>query len=147
MATVRRGAGGFLKYFTPLFALLVLVQVFLAGWGIFGIEEGGLEEAVEEGDLGLHVDFGHILAQLGGLLFLIASLLWWPARKRLLGLYILLVVLLVVQIVLAAAGESVQFLGALHPVNAFVILGLVLYLSWWFWRRREPSASDRPPPA
>jgi thiol:disulfide interchange protein len=46
-------------------------------------------------------------------------------------LSILLPILLIVQSLLPAAG---RWVSALHPVNAFVILGMVGYLSWTFWR-------------
>ena len=132
MASVRRGAGAILRYLTPLLALAVLVQIFLAGAGVFGIEEGqGLEEATS---LDPHRVFGHILTQPVALLTLIIALLWWPRNKRLLGLYVLLFVLFVVQLVLAWAP---QWVAALHPVNAVVILGLLGYLSYVLWRRRD----------
>jgi hypothetical protein len=142
MNAVRRGAGAVLKYLTPLYVLLIIVQVFLAGEGIWGIKEGqGLEDAKS---LDLHRDVGFFLTQLGALVFLILALLWWPRNKRLLGLYILLAVLLFVQSILPSAG---RWVAALHPVNAFVILALVGYLSHWWWRRggveaREPVAAS-----
>jgi len=39
------------------------------------------------------------------------------------------------QEVLAGAGEETAIVGALHPVNALVILGLVIYLAHAAWRR------------
>ena len=130
MAAVRRGAGAILRYLTPLWLLAVLVQIFLAGSGIFGIEEGqGLEEA---DSLDPHRDVGHIIAEIGALLFLILALLWWPRDKRLLGLYIALALLLFpVQVLLAEGG---QWVGAFHPLNGILILGLLAYLSYTMWR-------------
>lgn len=137
MNAVRRGAGAVLKYLTPLYVLLIIVQVFLAGEGIFGIKDGqGLEDAKS---LDLHRDAGFFLAQLGALVFLIVALLWWPRNKRLLGLYILLAVLLFVQSILPSAG---RWVAGLHPLNAFVILALVGYLSHWWWRRGGVEARE-----
>jgi hypothetical protein len=130
---VRRGAGAVLKYLTPLYVVLIIVQVFLAGEGIWGIKEGqALDDAKS---LDLHRDVGFFLAQLGALVFLIFTLVWWPRNKRVMGLYILLVVLLIVQSFLPSAG---RWVAALHPVNAFVILALVGYLSHWWWRPAAP---------
>lgn len=139
MAGVRRGAGAFLRYFTPLLFLAVLVQIFLAGYGVFGIEEGdGLEEA---GSLDAHRDLGFIVGQVGGLLLFVAALIWWPANKRLLGLYVLVALLMsVVQIVLAGGGEWV---GAFHPLNGILILGLLWYLSYRMWRGRAELDEER----
>jgi hypothetical protein len=129
MNAVRRGAGAVLKYLTPLYVLLIVIQIFLAGEGIFGIKDGqGLEDAKS---LDLHRGFGFILTQLGAILFLILALLWWPRNKRFLGLYILLAVLLFVQMILPSAG---RWVAAFHPLNAFVLLGLVGYLSSQWWR-------------
>jgi hypothetical protein len=129
MNAVRRGAGAVLKYLTPLYVVLVIVQVFLAGEGIFGIKDGqSLDDA---NSLNAHRDFGFFLTDLGAIVFLIVTLLWWPRNKRFLGLYILLAVLLFVQAILPSAG---RWVAALHPVNAFVILGLLGYLSSQWWR-------------
>jgi hypothetical protein len=146
MNAVHRGAGAVLKYLTPLYVLLIVLQVYFAGEGIFGIKDGqGLEDAKS---LDLHRGFGFFLADLGALLFLIFALLWWPRNKRMLGLYILLAVLLFVQAALPGAG---RWVAALHPVNAFAILALVGYLSHWWWRRRgnlaEPAAPGPAPAA
>jgi len=130
MESVRRGAGAALRYLTPLYALAVLLQFFFAGSGIFGLDEG--ESVAEEGNaLDLHRDFGWIISNPVALLILLIALLWWPRRKRMLGLYFLLFVLMIVQSFLPEAG---QWVAALHPVNAVVLLALLGYLSYWFWR-------------
>ncbi len=140
MATVRRGARGFLKYFLLLVLLAVVVQVFLAGLGVFGIEEGqGLEEA---SSLDPHRALGFFAAFFGSILILLASLLWWPRDKRLLGWLVLLAVLLFVQLILGGAGESVPFLGGLHALNALVLLGLLGRLSYGLWRGSAAVASE-----
>src|ERR671933_2559098 len=123
MTAVRRVVGAILRYLTPLYILLIFIQVFLAGEGIFGMKEG---QSIDDAkSLDAHRGFGFFLAQLGALVFLILALLWWPRNKRMLGLYILLVVLLIVQSILPSAG---RWVAALHPVNAFAILALVGYL-------------------
>ena len=40
MTGVRRGARAALRYYVPLLFLLVIVQIFLAGEGVFGIRKG-----------------------------------------------------------------------------------------------------------
>jgi hypothetical protein len=129
MNAVRRGAGAVLRYLTPLYILLIFVQVYLAGEGIFGMKEG---QSIEDAkSLDVHRGLGFFLAQLGALVFLILALLWWPRNKKVLGLYILLAVLLFVQAILPSGG---RWVAAFHPVNALVLLGLLGYLSSW-WRR------------
>ncbi|HEX6701535.1 MAG TPA: hypothetical protein VF101_12480 [Gaiellaceae bacterium] len=141
MNAVHRGAGAVLKYLTPLYVVLIIVQVFLAGEGIFGIKDGqGLEDAKS---LDAHRGFGFIIAQPGALLFLIVALLWWPRNKRILGLNILFAVLLIVQSFLPSAG---RWVAALHPLNAFALLALAGYLSHWWWRRGGEAEVREPVP-
>ena len=137
MAGVRRGAGVVLRYLTPLFLIAILVQIFLAGSGIFGIEEG--ETVDEASSLDLHRDFGWTFSHLGGLLLLLVALLWWPRNKRLLGMYVVAAIALIVQPFLAEGG---QWVGAFHPLNGILILGLLGYLSSLWWRRGGEGMAD-----
>ena len=138
MATVRRGARGFLKYLIPLVLLLVLVQIFLAGFGIFGLEEGEALDDVET--LELHRGVGHLLGTFGGILIFLASLIWWPRDKRLLGWFVLTAVLLFVQPIFAVIGG--EFVGGIHALNAMVLVGLLGRLSYLLWRGRAAVASE-----
>jgi hypothetical protein len=135
MDAVRRGAGVFLRFFVPLLLLLVLVQVFLAGWGVFGIEEGqGLEETTA---LDPHRAVGIFLGHLGGLILFLATLAWWPANKRWLGIGLLAGVLLFVQPIFAFIGGV--FVGGIHALNAVILLGLLGSLAGFLWRSRRVS--------
>jgi hypothetical protein len=96
-----------------LFVAAVLVQVFLAGLGIFSAEVG----------FGWHVEFGYTvigLVTLGVLLSAIAGAL--PRREM--GLSLLLLVLYVVQTALPQARASLPAVAALHPVNAVLLFTL-----------------------
>jgi hypothetical protein len=142
MAAVRRGAWVALKYVTTLYFLGVIVQFFLVGYGLFGMKKGSdIEHA---GSLNAHRDFGWALSELGAILMLIVVLLAWPTPRRLLGLWILLIVLAFpVQPILAAAGVDHKWVGMLHPVNALILLGLSgrLAHSARTSRKREESAA------
>ena len=50
-------------------------------------------------------------------------------------------ILLIVQSILPAAG---RWVAALHPVNAFVLLGMAGYLSWALWRGAAVAAEESP---
>jgi hypothetical protein len=82
--------------------------------------------------LDLHRGFGFFIAQPGALLLLIIALLAWFPNRRLRVLSIVLPILLFVQAILPSAS---RWAAALHPVNAFIILGIVGYLSSVLWRR------------
>jgi hypothetical protein len=128
MAGVRRVTRSILRYLYPLYVLLIVLQVYFAGEGIFGAGDSSIEDA---NSLNLHRDFGFFIAQPGALLLLILALLAWMPNTRLRVLSILLPILLIVQSILPSAG---RWVAALHPVNAFIILGLVGYLASSLWR-------------
>jgi hypothetical protein len=141
MAAVRRGAWTGLRWVTSLFFLGVIVQFFLVGIGLFGMKHGATIDNAHS--LNAHRGFGYILTELGAGLMLILVLLAWPKPRRLIGLWILLVVLAFpVQPVLASSGYHHKWLGMLHPVNALLLLGLSGQLARYAWanRRREEGA-------
>ena len=142
MAAVQRGARTGLRYVTALFLLGIVVQFFLVGLGLFGMSAGATIDNAHS--LNAHRDFGWILSEFGGGLLLVLTLLAWPKPPRILGLYVLLVVLAFpVQPVLASSGVHHRFVGMLHPVNALLLLGLSGYLTRCAWatRRSEAPAS------
>jgi len=140
MAAVRRGAWTGLRYVTTLFAVGVVVQFFLVGIGLFGMKHGATIDSAHS--LDAHRAFGYILTEIGGALMLILVLLAWPRPRRLLGLYILLVVLAFpVQPVLASSGYHHKYVGMLHPVNALILLGLSSYLAHYAWATRGEQAT------
>jgi Family of unknown function (DUF6220) len=134
MAGTRRVTRSILRYVYPLYVLAIILQVYFAGEGIFGAGDSSIEDA---NSLNLHRDFGWFISQPIALLLLIVTLLAWLPDKRLRTLSILAPILLFVQSILPSTG---RWVAALHPVNAFVILGLFGYLSWSFWRGEALAA-------
>ncbi len=126
MAGVRRVTRSILRYAYPVYVLAIILQVYFAGEGIFGAGDSSIEDA---NSLNLHRDFGWFIAQPFALLLLIVTLLAWLPNKRLRMLSILAPILLIVQSLLPAAG---RWVAALHPVNAFLLLGIMGYLTWSF---------------
>jgi hypothetical protein len=94
-----------------LFLIGVVVQVFLAGVGLFGA-----------GDMAGHVDFGYLLA----IVPLLPLLLAWPARagRRTVALCAGTLVAAQVQTFLPLLRDDAPFVAALHPVNALLVFGL-----------------------
>lgn len=132
MEGVRRGARSVLKWFAPLLAIAILVQIFLAGEGIFGIKH----VAKDLGDaktLDAHRGFGYILAEPVSLLFLIVALLAWHPARKVRRVSILLPFLVFVQDPLSWGG---RWSGAFHPLNAFLVLALSGWLSGQLHRRQ-----------
>jgi len=103
---------------TLVFLLAIVVQVFLAGAGIFASASW----------LSNHAQLGHLLPLIP-LLMLILGLVGKLPRK-VNWLTVLLFVLVYVQpwFIYISRGIGVPILSALHPVNALAIFTLPLYL-------------------
>jgi hypothetical protein len=150
MQAVRRGAAAIYKVLIPIFAAAVVVQFFFAGAGAFGarpdedetITDTGFEDKFE-----LHSGLGWFLT-LGSLLLLILILIAWTGPRSI-GATFGLFVLMVLQNILSAGD---RWVGAFHPINALLILGLSAFLARRAWRGNlliPPSElrGAAPPPA
>ena len=110
-----------------LFLACVVVQVFLAGLGVFAGAE----------NFSLHREFGYIFGWLTLLLLLLA--LGGRLGRRWIGLSALMLVLFALQSVFVALREIMPAAAALHPVNALAIFGVALHLA----RGSRVLAQDR----
>ena len=151
MAGVHRGARSVLKWFSALYVVLIVIQVYLAGEGIFGLsvikhsddcdkQGANLTTAHCVGNsqtLDAHRALGFFLTFPGAILFLIVALVAWHPNTRIRTISIVAPILTFVQMILPALG---RWGGALHPVNAFLILGMY---GWLFYtlRKEAPEAA------
>jgi hypothetical protein len=145
---MRRGAATVLKWFSALYVVLIIVQVFLAGEGIFGLnnikhsddcDKAGAHCIANSKTLDAHRALGFFLTLPGALLFLIVALIAWLPDKRLRTISIVVPILTFVQMILAGVG---RWAGGLHPVNAILILALYGYLARSLWREQEAEAPE-----
>jgi Family of unknown function (DUF6220) len=113
-----------------LIAVGVVVQVFLAGLGIFGAES-----------FDAHESFGWMLHTAAIVLFLLALL--GPRTGRTIGMAFGLLVLMTVQIMLVGARDDTPWLAALHPVLALFVLGLALRIGMPLLSRRRAAPAHR----
>ena len=140
MSGVRRGARSVLKWFSPLYVVLIIVQVFLAGEGVFRLrtvyDSDTCKKAVCGGSTTLdpHRILGFILTEPLALLFLLVALLAWHPDKRVRVVTIVVPILTFVQLLLAVAGKWV---GGLHVLNAILILSMY---GWLTHKLRRPSS-------
>jgi hypothetical protein len=141
------------RYWISIVALAVLAQIAFAGYGAFyaveKVHDASIDEDTFEEGFGLHIGFGYLIL-LGVLLAVIIALLARPGKRTVL-LTVGALALMIVQIVLAWIGGDLPAVGALHPVNAFVILGLLGSLAGQEWRLHKMGgglgARPEPPPA
>jgi len=144
MSGVRSGARSVLKWFSPLYVVLIIVQIFLAGEGVFRLrtvyDSDTCKKAVCGGSTTLdpHRFLGFVLTQPLAILFLIAALLAWYPDTRVRIVTVAAPILTFVQLVLAGIGKWV---GGLHVLNGVLILGMYGWLTYRL--RQEQAASAR----
>jgi len=144
---MRRGATAVLKWFSALYVVLIVIQVYLAGEGIFGLnvirhsedcDKKGADLVAQHcvgnsKTLDAHRALGFFLTLPGALLFLICALIAWVPNKRIRIVSIVAPILTFVQMILPGLG---RWGGALHPVNAILILGMY---GWLFYTLRKEA--------
>ena len=128
--------GAFLGYRWVLLVFLLagVAQVFLAGLGVFSLEDQGLEAA---GDTAFapHRDLGFTMAGIA-LLILVLAVIARPGARAIVGAAVLVLLTSLMQSLLAGLGEDHAAYGALHALDGLLILGIAGYL-YVRARRRE----------
>ena len=107
-------------YLAALLVLAVIVQFFLAGLGVWGIDQRKLSKATS---LDPHRAVGDLIALIALLMF-IAALVSRTVKARIWVSITIAVLAAVVQSLLAAGGEHQHWVGGLHVLDGLVILGL-----------------------
>lgn len=128
MTPLRRGATAAYRWLTIVFFVGVLVQFFLAGLGVFGVDAGTPLE--DQSSLDPHRTLGTILMALA-LLILLCVLVARPTRVVFVP-YLVLFVLTILQPVLAEGNEA---LGGLHALAAGAIFAVAGWLAHRSFRR------------
>jgi heme A synthase len=122
-----------------LFAGLVALQIFAAGYGAFLTQDN---EKFNEDNFGLHAVVGSLIGLVAIIMLILVLVDRRPDRVRRLTLMLFGVTLL--QFVLAIIGSDVAVIGGLHALNALAVAAIAALL---VKATREPSVDDhRPPP-
>jgi len=121
--------------------VMVVLQIAFAGYGAFYATEkladegSSITDKTFEDGFGIHIGFGY-LVWLAVMVLLVIGVIAGVGRWRL-GKHGVLALLLTLQVLLAWFGGAVPAIGAFHPLNAFVILALVLSIVWDGWQARK----------
>ena len=126
--TLRTGARTGLAVVAGLFAALLIIQVFLAGLGVFDSPSA----------FATHRDFGYTISLL--ILPIIILALVGRAPKGLVGLTVVLAVQMILQSAFVAMRTSDPAIAALHPVNGVLMLVVTLVIARWAWAIRAEAA-------
>jgi len=145
---------GVYKYFVSLMTLAVVVQIGLAGFGAFDTADklsnsgSTVDQDTFDNSFGPHAALGTFIVLSGLVLLLISFGTRDGRRMKRAGI---IFGLLVLQLILAWTGAAVPFvLGALHPLNAFLILavlGATTYREWKTVPAESPEIEAAPVPA
>jgi hypothetical protein len=124
------------RFWLALLALAIVVQIGAAGYGAFYAADksdpGPMTTKQFDHGFSFHSGLGYFIFLGGVVLFLLALAARLGKRPVLMNLAVPL--LLIVQILLAWGGADTPAVGTLHPLNAFLILGLVGSLTYRAWR-------------
>jgi Family of unknown function (DUF6220) len=111
----------------------LLVQVFLAGLGIFG----------DASAFATHRDFGHLL-EIFPVVIVVTALVAGYGRSRALAGVGLLALLLLQTILVLQRGSS-DVLAALHPVNGFLVMLVAVWVavdSTRLWQAQRSATTE-----
>ncbi len=123
-----RGAWMVYRWAIALFFAACVVQLFLAGRGVFGIRGGG--SLADQTSLDPHRALGNLIGILAALLFLLALA---TRQKRLIG-WTLVLLVLAEPVQHATALPKHPWVAGLHPVSGVAILGISGWLAHAAWR-------------
>jgi len=128
---MRNGVTTAYYWLALLIAVGIVVQVFLAGLGVFGAES-----------FDAHEGLGWMIHTAAILLFILALI--GPRTGRAIGISFGLLALMTVQIMLVGARDDTPWVAALHPTLALFVLGLALYIAMPVFSRGRAGPAPRP---
>lgn len=131
----RRRADTVFFWISVLLVLAVVVQFFLAGVGVFGDHAKKVSDA---SSFDPHRANGGVIEGLS-LLLLIAALVARVSKRVVWTTFVLALLAIVAQSLLADAGEDHKWVGGLHALDGVIIMGLIGWLHVGA-RRRTTSA-------
>lgn len=110
------------------FVACAIVQVFLAGLGVFDDPKAFIT----------HREFGYLFGWLTLVVLILALLGRMP--RRITGLSLLILVLFALQSIFVAVRADLPAVAALHPLNGFAILGVGVLAARESWQLRRHDA-------
>ena len=110
-----------------VFLLAGAVQIFLAGLGVFRLQDNGLEAAAGDSAFAPHRTLGFAIAGIAMLILMSALAARVGARAITLSAVLVLLTSFV-QSLLAGLGEDTAVYGGLHALDGLLIIGIAGYL-------------------
>jgi predicted anti-sigma-YlaC factor YlaD len=132
---LRRGALVGFRWALLAFLLAGVAQIFLAGLGVFRLQDQGLAAAGDSA-FAPHRALGFSMGAIA-LVILVLAVIARPGGRAIAGSAVLVVLTSLMQSLLAGFAEDHVVFGALHALDGLLILGIAAYL--YFWPRRRES--------
>ena len=129
MSGLQRGAFSLYRYLIALFVAACVVQIYLAGRGVFGVHGG--KKLDDQSSLDPHRALGEMIGLAAIVMFVCALVVW--RNRRLIGeTFALAFMAEVLQHALALPKHP--WVAGLHAVDGLAILGLAGMLAHRAWR-------------
>jgi Family of unknown function (DUF6220) len=135
MTGVQKGAYAVYRYLIALFASACVVQIFLAGRGVFGVH--GSAKLDDQKSFDPHRALGEIIGLVAILMLLCALVVW---RNRALIGYTFALAFMSEILQHALALPKHPWIAGFHALDGIAILGLAAWLAHRAWRGGTPTA-------
>jgi hypothetical protein len=140
-SAVRRGAGAGYRWLLLLFLVAGVVQIFLAGLGVFHLHAYGLDDPAGDSALDPHRTLGFAMAGIA-VLILVLALVARPGGRQVVLAAVLVLQTAVLQSLLAGLGDDSAVYGGLHALDGLLAIGIAGYLYGVALVRRRAAARD-----
>ena len=140
---VRRGAAAGYRWLLLLFLVAGVVQIFLAGLGVFHLHAYGLDDPAGDAALDPHRTLGFTMGGIA-ILILVLALVARPGARRVVLAAVLVLQTVVLQSLFAGLGDDSPVWGGLHALDGFLAIAVACYLyGIALARKRGESARAR----
>jgi Family of unknown function (DUF6220) len=125
--SLRRGASAGYRWLLLLFVVAGVVQVFLAGFGVFHLHAYGLDAPAGDSALDPHRTLGFAMGGVA-LLILVLALIARPGGRAIIWAVVLVVQTDLLQSLLAGLGDNGAVWGGLHALDGLLAIAVACYL-------------------
>jgi hypothetical protein len=138
---LRRGAAAGYRWLLLLFLVAGVVQIFLAGLGVFHLHAYGLDDPAGDAALDPHRTLGFAMGGIA-ILILVLALVARPGARQVVLAAVLVLQTVVLQSLLAGLGDDSPVWGGLHALDGLLAIGVAAYLYGVALVRRRAAARD-----
>jgi hypothetical protein len=140
-SALRRGASAGYRWLLLLFLVAGVVQIFLAGLGVFHLHAYGLDDPAGDSALDPHRTLGFAMGGIA-LLILVLALVARPGARQVVLAAVLVLQTVVLQSLLAGLGDDSPVWGGLHALDGVLAIAVAGYLYGVALVRRRAAVQD-----